>query len=344
MFLLDVQLALVAMVSLPFVIALTMWFRARSSLAYRATREGVTGVIVQFVETMGGMRAVAAFRREPRNDADLRRPRRQVPPRQRVVDAARRDLRAGHAHHRQLRGGRAAARRRVPRARRRDHRRRARRVPALHEAVLRAGAGAEPVLQRVPVRGRGAREAVGRARGAADGRRARAARADSSSPAARSRSTTSASSTAPAVPCCTTSTSTIAAGSTIALVGRTGAGKSTIARLLSRFYDPTDGARAASTASTCATCPTTTCAAPSSPSRRRLPVRRHGRLEHRPRPARRAARRDRGRGPGHRRAQVHRRAARGLRHRRGQARRPPVVGPDAAGELRRARSWPTRGC
>ena len=33
----------------------------------------------------------------------------------------------------------------------------------------------------------------------------------------------------------------IAAGSTIALVGRTGAGKSTVARLISRFYDPTHG-------------------------------------------------------------------------------------------------------
>lgn len=69
MFALDVKLALVVMGALPFVIALTWWFRARSTLAYRATREGVTGVIVQFVETVGGMRAVAAFRREPRNDA-----------------------------------------------------------------------------------------------------------------------------------------------------------------------------------------------------------------------------------------------------------------------------------
>jgi ABC-type multidrug transport system fused ATPase/permease subunit len=69
MFALDVKLALVVMGSLPFIIALTWWFRARSSLAFRATREGVTGVIVQIVETVGGMRAVAAFRREPRNDA-----------------------------------------------------------------------------------------------------------------------------------------------------------------------------------------------------------------------------------------------------------------------------------
>jgi ATP-binding cassette subfamily B protein/subfamily B ATP-binding cassette protein MsbA len=35
---------------------------------------------------------------------------------------------------------------------------------------------------------------------------------------------------------------TVPAGSTLALVGRTGAGKSTIARLVSRFHDPTTGA------------------------------------------------------------------------------------------------------
>src|SRR5207302_9495736 len=33
----------------------------------------------------------------------------------------------------------------------------------------------------------------------------------------------------------------IPAGTTVALVGHTGAGKSTIAKLLSRFYDPVDG-------------------------------------------------------------------------------------------------------
>ena len=78
MFMLDVKLALVAMCSLPFMIGLTWWFRARSSLAFRATREGVTGVIVQFVETVGGMRAVAAFRREPRNDEIFGDARRQA--------------------------------------------------------------------------------------------------------------------------------------------------------------------------------------------------------------------------------------------------------------------------
>ena len=56
---------------------------------------------------------------------------------------------------------------------------------------------------------------------------------------------------------------TIPAGQTVALVGATGAGKTTIARLLARFYDPTRG-RCCSTASTCAASPTPTCGARSS--------------------------------------------------------------------------------
>ena len=56
---------------------------------------------------------------------------------------------------------------------------------------------------------------------------------------------------------------TIPAGQTVALVGATGAGKTTIARLLARFYDP---ARAGYcwTASTCGSCPSRTCATRSS--------------------------------------------------------------------------------
>ena len=54
----------------------------------------------------------------------------------------------------------------------------------------------------------------------------------------------------------------IAAGETFAFVGATGAGKSTIAKLVTRFYDPTTGA-CCSTATTSATSPSSRCAASS---------------------------------------------------------------------------------
>jgi len=64
---LDWKLALVALVVLPAVIALTVWFRRRAEVVYRQTREAVALVIVHFVESLAGIRAVQAFRREPRN-------------------------------------------------------------------------------------------------------------------------------------------------------------------------------------------------------------------------------------------------------------------------------------
>ncbi len=64
---LDVKLGLVALLCFPFLWLLTRWFRRESARAYRRTRETVAVVIVHFVETIGGMRAVQAFRREGRN-------------------------------------------------------------------------------------------------------------------------------------------------------------------------------------------------------------------------------------------------------------------------------------
>lgn len=64
---LDVKLGLVALLPLPILLLFTGWFRRRSSIAYRRTRETVALVIVHFVESMTGIRAVQAFRREPRN-------------------------------------------------------------------------------------------------------------------------------------------------------------------------------------------------------------------------------------------------------------------------------------
>ncbi|MDQ1397225.1 MAG: ATP-binding cassette, subfamily bacterial, partial [Acidimicrobiaceae bacterium] len=69
MLFLDVPLALVCLASFPVVLILTGWFRHHSERAYRATREAIALVIVHFVESLGGIRAVQAFRREPRNQA-----------------------------------------------------------------------------------------------------------------------------------------------------------------------------------------------------------------------------------------------------------------------------------
>lgn len=65
---LDLKLGLLALVSFPALILLTAWFRKRSAVVYRQTREAVVLVIVHFVESMTGIRAVQAFRREPRNE------------------------------------------------------------------------------------------------------------------------------------------------------------------------------------------------------------------------------------------------------------------------------------
>ena len=68
MLLLDWPLALVVLAGFVPLAWLTIWFRRESALAYRQTRETIAQVIVHFVETFGGIRAVQAFRREERNE------------------------------------------------------------------------------------------------------------------------------------------------------------------------------------------------------------------------------------------------------------------------------------
>jgi ATP-binding cassette subfamily B protein len=64
---LDTRLGLVTLVAMPLVLALTYWFRSNSARSYRAVRRAIVLVIVHYVESLGGIRAVHAFRREPRN-------------------------------------------------------------------------------------------------------------------------------------------------------------------------------------------------------------------------------------------------------------------------------------
>jgi ATP-binding cassette subfamily B protein len=69
---LDWPLALVSLISLIPLLFLSRWYQRNSTVAYRRTREAIALVIIHFVESLRGIRAVQAFRREPRNDEIFR--------------------------------------------------------------------------------------------------------------------------------------------------------------------------------------------------------------------------------------------------------------------------------
>ena len=66
---LDVRLGLLCLAAVPVLVVLVRWFATESARTYRKVRESSAAVIVQFVETMTGIKAVQAYRREPRNQA-----------------------------------------------------------------------------------------------------------------------------------------------------------------------------------------------------------------------------------------------------------------------------------
>jgi ATP-binding cassette subfamily B protein len=66
---LDPPLAAIALASLIPLWLLYRWFSPRAAKAFTRTRERVATMIVSIVETFNGIRAVQAFRREKRNDA-----------------------------------------------------------------------------------------------------------------------------------------------------------------------------------------------------------------------------------------------------------------------------------
>jgi ABC-type multidrug transport system fused ATPase/permease subunit len=65
--LLDFRLGLLCLAAFPVLVLLIRWFAGESAKTYRKVRESSALVIVQFVETMTGIKAVQAYRREPRN-------------------------------------------------------------------------------------------------------------------------------------------------------------------------------------------------------------------------------------------------------------------------------------
>ena len=68
---LDWRLALAAFCTYPLLFALLAWFARASTTRFRAVRTKSATTIVQFIETMTGIKAVQAFRREPRSRAQF---------------------------------------------------------------------------------------------------------------------------------------------------------------------------------------------------------------------------------------------------------------------------------
>ena len=64
---LDVRLGLMCLGASAVLVLLVRWFARESTVIYRRVRESSALVIVQFVETMTGIKAVQAYRRGPRN-------------------------------------------------------------------------------------------------------------------------------------------------------------------------------------------------------------------------------------------------------------------------------------
>lgn len=64
---LDWRLGLMCLTAFPALVLLLRWFQAESAKTYTAVREHAAQVIVQFTETMTGIKAVQAYRRQARN-------------------------------------------------------------------------------------------------------------------------------------------------------------------------------------------------------------------------------------------------------------------------------------
>ncbi|HWG56588.1 MAG TPA: ABC transporter ATP-binding protein [Gaiellaceae bacterium] len=72
MFVLDWRLALATLVVLPLMALATAWFRVRSNRAYRRVRERLGLVTATLAEDISGMRVVQSFTREPENQRSFR--------------------------------------------------------------------------------------------------------------------------------------------------------------------------------------------------------------------------------------------------------------------------------
>ncbi len=72
LFVLDWRLALATLSVIPLMTLATVWFRVRSNRAYRRVRERIGLVTATLAEDIAGMRVVQSYAREPRNQSSFR--------------------------------------------------------------------------------------------------------------------------------------------------------------------------------------------------------------------------------------------------------------------------------
>ncbi len=235
-----VRLGLMCLAGFPILVALVWWFRTESAKTYRKVRESAALVIVQFVETMTGIKAVQAYRREPRNQEIFDRHRRRVPRDQREDVPVARGLHARRQAGRQHHHRRGAALRRLPGAARQMT------IGTLAAFLLYLRMFFEPMqeISQFFNTFQSASSALEKLAGVL---------ANESGIKDPARPVTLEKvrgeilfddvefSYVPGRPVLPGLTLDVPAGQTVALVGTTGAGKTTIAKLIARFYDPTSG-------------------------------------------------------------------------------------------------------
>ena len=262
MFLLSWQLGLVVLLMSPILVVATVWYRRMSSRAYLRVRDRVGGTLTALQEGLAGVRVIQAFDQTDRTVGDFIDTSREQ---YRTSVGAERITATYNGDHPARPGPDARAHRRprrVLRVRRRRHRRHRHRVRALPQQPVRADPAAHAGVQHVPAGGGRAAQALRVARHTVRSRRARRAEAAPGDRQPRRRPRRlPLRARAPAGAARRVARARV--GQRLVLVGPTGAGKSTLAKLMARFYDPTEG-RSPSAASTCATSTRRRCARRSS--------------------------------------------------------------------------------
>jgi len=238
---LDWRLGLMCLVAFPILVALAAWFRRESARTYREVRDSAALVIVQFVETMTGIKAVQAYRREARNQeifADVADRYRDINERTfklvavfmpgvKLVGNITTGVVLLYGGYRVLHGEMT--------------------IGTLAAFLLYLRMFFEP-MQEITQFFNTFQSASSALEKLAGVLAEKPAIADPHTPVALARARGDIDfdhvgfAYVPGRPVLPDLTLTVPAGQTVALVGTTGAGKTTIAKLIARFYDPTDGA------------------------------------------------------------------------------------------------------